>query len=326
MNIEWIDQFPHEGQAGLFQGLIAFSNPGLADYRWPVYEIRGIEPGSRLCVMAGVHVNEVSAMEAAVRLAQLFKPEMMKGSVSIIPLVNQPAYGQFTEYNCPLDNKNINFTFPGDPEGTFSDRLCDALQNKWALEADCTIDLHGGDLREQVAKFVMFQRGGDGATEAAGLRLARCFDAEIVMGLPPELMQSTGRAPTGFARQGRMAIMSEAGGGGVRDEVSIRYHVDGVLNVAAALGILDTVPRFRRARQLCHDYLWVDCPATGQFYPDIEPGDHVTKGQILGVIRDFFGRQLGSIIAPADGIVLWRLTHATVVGGVPILAVAVPSR
>lgn len=325
MKIESVVGATPYGEPGIFRGYVSFSNPTLAGSIWPLCEIRGHLPGPRLCVTAGVHVNEVSAMEAAVRLQSLFDPQTMRGTVSIIPLVNQPAYGKFSEYVCPTDGKNINFTFPGNPEGSFSEALCDALQNEWAEGADCYIDLHGGDLRENVSKFVMFQPTGDAQNDAFKERLARCFDAEIVMALPLSLIEAPGRPPTGFARQGRVSIMSEAGANGIRDEVSIAYHVGGVLNIAGVLGIIDREPFFERARILCRDYLWVESPVAGEFSPLIEPGDRVTAGQDLGPILDLFGQQIGNVRSPSDGLVLWRMTHPTAVAGSPILAVAVPA-
>jgi predicted deacylase len=56
---------------------------------------------------------------------------------------------------------------------------------------------------------------------------------------------------TAFAAQSRLALMSEAGANGLADEASIQFHVDGVLNVAHALGMIDTAPlKFSRARTL----------------------------------------------------------------------------
>lgn len=325
MKIDPIDGSTPYGKPGVFKGQMTLSNPTLAGYAWPLCEIRGKAPGPRLCVTAGVHVNEVSSIEAAIRLQGLFDVETMRGTVSIIPLVNQPAFGQFTEYNCPVDGKNINFAFPGKADGSFSEALCDALQNEWAADASCYVDLHGGDLRENVSKFVMFQRTDDAEADALRERLARGFDAEIVMALPRNLMLRPGRPPTGFARQGRIAIMSEAGANGMRDEVCITYHVDGVLSIAGELGIIERTQQFNRARVLCRDYLWVESPAGGQFTPLIEPGDAVKKGQDLGPIYDLFGCHVANIRSPADGLILWRMTHPTVVAGMPVLAVAVPA-
>lgn len=315
------------GQPGIFRGELRFGNSTLSGPSWPLCEIRGSKPGPRLCVSAGVHVNEVSGIEAAVRLQKLFDPEKIRGSVSIIPLVNLPALYQYSEYVCPIDGKNINFTFPGRRDGSFSEALCDAIMNEWCDGADCYIDMHGGDLRENVSKFSIFQHTDNSVIDAKGEEMALCFDAEIVVGLPPSHMERPGRPPTGFARHGRLALMSEAGANGLMDEESISFHVDGVLNVARTLGILDTPkPPFRNARVLCDDYLWVECPVDGEFHAHVEPGDRLTKGQRLGIMRNLFGDTLANVVAPVTGLLLWRMTHPSLRKGTSILAVAVEEK
>ncbi|KWV42273.1 succinylglutamate desuccinylase [Rhizobium altiplani] len=312
------------GQPGLFRGYASFSNPALSAFTWPICEIRGARPGAKLCISAGVHVNEVAAIEAAVRLQRLFHPEKMQGTVSIIPLINQPALYKYSEYVCPLDRKNINFSFPGSATGTFSECLCDAIMGEWCVDADCYVDMHGGDLRENVSKFTIYQRTDDAALNAPAQMMAMCFDSEIVVGLPASHMQNPGRPPTGFAAHGRLAIMSEAGANGLLDEDSVRFHVDGVLNVARALEIIETPPTaFGRARVLCDDYLWVAAPCDGEFHADVEPGARVERNQRLGTMRNFFGEILAEIKAPQTGLLLWRMTHPSIPKGSPALAIAV---
>ncbi|MER8849123.1 succinylglutamate desuccinylase/aspartoacylase domain-containing protein [Mesorhizobium australicum] len=312
------------GQPGIFRGHLRFDNPRLADYSWPLCEIRGRKPGPRLCISAGVHVNEVSSIEAAVRLQKMFDPETIQGSVSIIPLINQPAFYKYTELVCPIDGRNINFTFPGDGEGTFSEALCNSIMNEWCVGADCYVDMHGGDLRENVSKFSIFQRTHNVELDAIGRRMAMCFDAEIVIGLPAAHMEKSGRAPTGFARHNRLALMSEAGANGLLDEGSISFHLEGVLNIARTLGIIDApLAPFLNARIPCDEYLWLDCPVDGQFHAEAEPGDRVTKGQRLGRIRNLFGETLAEVASPETGFLLWRMTHPTIPKGTPIGAVAV---
>jgi hypothetical protein len=306
-------------------GDLSFSNPVLADYRWPVFEIEGSHASPRLCVSAGVHVNEVSSIEAAIRLQREFASRPVFGSVSIIPLVNLPAQYRYTEYLCPVDGKNINFSFPGRPDGSFTEALCHAIQYEWCKDADCYIDLHGGDLRENVSKFSMFQRTGDADGDEFRKRLACAFDADLVVGFEPSLMQSPGRPPTGFARDGRVSIMSEAGANGVPDAESIDFHLSGVLNVARSLGILRDGHRFSRRKGIvCRDYVWVGSPASGLFYPEVHPGEPVDRGQCLGQMRDLFHRGLAAVVAPVGGFILWRLTHPMVEAEVPLLAIAVP--
>ncbi|MDX8479867.1 succinylglutamate desuccinylase/aspartoacylase family protein [Mesorhizobium sp. VK24D] len=303
--------------------LMRFSHPKLADFAWPHCEIRGARPGPRLCISAGVHVNEVSAIEAAVRLQKLFRPQALAGSVSIIPLLNQPARFHYSEYVCPLDGKNINFTFPGRPDGTFSDLLCQAVMNEWTAGADCYVDLHGGDLRENVCRYSIYQRTGDEAFDAHARALARCFDAQVILGLPPASMLHPGRPPTGFARDGRYAVMSEAGSHGLVEESCVEFHVNGVLNIARYLGMIDEPSEpFRNTRNACNDNIWVEAPADGEFFANIEPGDRVARNQLLGGVRDLFGEPVAELRSPADGIVLWRMTHPTLRKGMWALAIA----
>ncbi|WP_434730597.1 M14 family metallopeptidase [Rhizobium binae] len=315
------------GQPGIFRGHLTFDNPKLAGYTWPICEIRGVEAGRRLCVSAGVHVNEVAGIQAAVRLQKLFEPSKMKGTVSIIPLINQPALFKYTEYVCPLDDKNINYTFPGRSDGSFSEALSYAIMNEWCADSDCYVDMHGGDLRERVSKFTIYQRTSNPQLDETSRQMAECFDAEFVMGLPTELMSEPGRPPTGFAKHNRVALMSEAGSNGLLEEDAISFHVDGVLNIARKLGILDTsISTFQNARILCDNYLWVKSPVSGEYHAEVEPGERIEKNQKLGTVRNFFGEQLAEITAPAAGFLLWHMTHPSIPEGSPILAVAVEAK
>ncbi len=239
--MRWERGAPPNGR-GTRWGIATFTNPTLQGFEWPIFEAVGSQPGPRLCVTAGVHVNEVSSIEAAVRLQKCFDPGTLCGTVSIIPVVNVPATYEYTEYTCPVDDRNINFTFPGRSDGTFSQALCHALLHEWADAADCYIDLHGGDLRENVSKFIMYQRGCGDEVDARRRRLAQCFDADVVMGLEPELMRpgqteggtpalggDGGRPPTACAVLGRDSVMAEAGANGIVDEQCVLFHLNGVL-------------------------------------------------------------------------------------------------
>ena len=315
-----------ERRPGYFCGEISFDTPVLWEYRLPCFEVQGNQTGPRLCVMAGVHVNEVSSIDAAIRLRSLLSPDTLTGSVSVIPVVNQPALYEYTQYNCPVDGKNILFNFPGRPDGSFTEALCHALLFDWGADADVLVDMHGGDLRENVAKFVMFQRTGDPELDARREAMAKCFDADLVVGFDPSHMDRPGRSLTAMAKLGRTGVMSEAGANGVLDDICVRYHTDGVLNVARLLGMLDgPLIHATRAQRVCHQYIWVRCPVDGLFYAAVEPNDHVVRGQRLGEMRNFFGRVLGEVVAPEAGYVLWRMTHPVLKEGAFVLGIAVPA-
>jgi hypothetical protein len=305
------------GRAGnLAWGTIQFSQPILADLTLPVFEIASGVVGPRLAIMAGMHPNEVSSMEAALRLKDAFAERIDSGSVTIIPVVNMPGLYLHSEFVCPIDGRNINFCFPGRPDGTFSEALAYALLTEWAGDADVLVDLHGGDLREDVAKFVMCQMIGEEPFDARTRELAHGFDAEVVVEFAAGQTSNRGRATNERPYTGKHAVMAEAGTNGRLDEDCIAFHAQGVLNIARRLGIIGgPLVRGLRARRVLKNFLKIEAPAEGRFYLETDVGDHVEKGQRLARLRDLYGHAIGEIRAPLSGRIVMVVTHNIVEQG-----------
>ena len=66
---------------------------------------------------------------------------------------------------------------------------------------------------------------------------------------------------------------------------------------------------------------WMTSEHTGCWYPAVQAGEQVTKGQPLGELRDYFGETLARVEAPADGVVLFRVTSLAIDAGDPLLAI-----
>src|SRR5262249_45034685 len=126
---------PRIAEPGVHKYELTFPYASLASWRWPAVDIVGQRHGPRLAVIAGIHVNETSSIEAAIRLQRAFTPGTLRGRLSIIPIVNLPAVPLRAQYVCPLDDKNINFSFPGRPDGTFAEAIAWALLEDWARDA-----------------------------------------------------------------------------------------------------------------------------------------------------------------------------------------------
>lgn len=301
---------PSIPEPGVHQLELTFPYPALAGWRWPAIDIVGQGPGPHLAVIAGVHVNETSSIEAAIRLQRAFPPAGLRGRISIIPIVNLPAVPLRTQYVCPLDDKNINFIFPGRPDGTFAEALAWALLADWAREADCLVDLHGGDLCENVAHFTVAQAIGDAAFDARNLDLAKCFDAQIVAALDPSHLGHPARSCTGRAQRRQHAAFAEAGRIGLIEEENVAFHLDGVRRIAHYLGMTDAAPPKQRQPAIIGRYLWIEAPVDGFYRYTVEPAQRVTKSAILATAENTFGEPLATVAAPADGHILWRITHA----------------
>ncbi|AHF79192.1 Succinylglutamate desuccinylase/aspartoacylase (plasmid) [Sodalis praecaptivus] len=299
------------GQQGRLRwGNLSFHPPLVAALQLPWFEITAAEPGPELAIIAGMHPNEVAAMEAALRLTSYFADHLRRGSVAILPIVNMPGLYSHAEFVCPVDNKNMNFLSLGDPQGSFSEVLLDQIVNVWAKDAAVLVDLHGGDLREEVAKFVMCQLTGQPEFDARTRELAHQFDADAIVEFAADQTNNRGRATNELPWLGRHAVMSEGGANGILDEENTLFHFHGVANIARYLGLTDQslTPRRRRNR-VVSNFFKVQAPRSGRLYLDVAAGDIVSQGQRLGRVDDIFGAPQGEIVAPFAGLVLMIVNH-----------------
>ena len=309
---------------GVDHGWLSFADPLLADWRWPVIRITGAAPGPHLCVTAGIHINEVSSIRAAQALPDAINPADLHGTISILPIVNQPADYTPAKAVVPIDGKNLHFSFPGAADGSFTERLAHALMRECFAEADMVIDLHGGDFGEEMARYVVCQRVGDADFDDRAVGLARAFGADLLVALAPEQTAKPGRCCTALAPHGLPALVSEAGDNGAMDAEAVAWHVAGVINVARHMGMLPVPPDRRPPRAEIGDYLWVTAPVQGLLETRFAAGDPVRRGQVLAVLRDPFGAVLAEVLAPADGYAMFRISLMFVPQGGLVTAIGVP--
>lgn len=297
-------------EPGVHRRELRFNYPALTGWRWPALEIVGQKPGPHLAIVSGIHVNETSSIEAVIRLQGAIEPSGLQGRVSIIPVVNLPAVPLRSQYVCPLDDKNINFSFPGLPDGTFAEAIAWALLNDWAGDADCFIDLHGGDLCENVSHFTIAQSIGDAVFDDRNVQLAKCFDAELIVRLDPSHLANPGRSCTGRATRRQHAAFAEAGRLGIIEEKNVLFHLEGVLRVAKLLGMIGSAPPKRREAVVVDQYKWITAPIDGFYRYRVEAGEKVAAGTVLATAENTFGEAIATVTAPAAGRILWTITHA----------------
>lgn len=282
----------------------------------PVTLVHGATPGPVLSVTAGVHGGEYPGIEAAIRTAAALDPAGIRGSVIIIHVVDVPAFHGRNIYVCPLDGKNPNRVFPGDPAGTASQRLAHTVFTEVIARADFYVDLHGGDLNEALVPFTILLESGDPAVDERTLGLARVYGIKYVV-----RERVAGGTYAAAAKHGIPAILTEAGGQGLLDERSLHLHLQGLRNVLAHVGIAPGAPDPVEPITLLSGFHWVTSEDLGLCYLGVAPGARVTEGQPVGEVRDYFGRRVRAILAPASGIVLFTVTTPATSPGDPLFAV-----
>jgi uncharacterized protein len=212
--------------------------PGAAlakDEPRPVISITGAKPGPLLFVNSGVHGGEYPAIEAVIRLGNTLDPKKIAGMVILMPVMNLPAFRARTPFVCPIDNVNPNRVFPGDPTGSYSEQMTHALINEFVVHADAYVDLHGGDIPEELVPFVICRSEAGLADSQARDVAARSKEMALAFELPYVLTVSKPVQPgkghragagglssyAAAAEKGVPSILAEAGGVGQMQEEAV---------------------------------------------------------------------------------------------------------
>ena len=287
------------------RGMLRFSHPLLAEWVWPYTVVRGATDGPRLALISGVHPAEYPAIEATIRVMRRLDSAALRGTVVALPIVDVPAFLPRTPFVCPIDDKNPNRCFPGDPNGTFTDVLTDAIFRAVIAPADALLDLHGGDMVEDLVPFSIYAPVGEDAVNAASADLGRVFGLPYLVASRPRPGGIGGTTVQAAATAGVPGIIAEAGGRGLLTEPETRLLEDGVENVLHHLGMLDGPPRAVAPPVEVERFTWLTSPAEGLCYPVVGVGDAVTEGQVVARVANLFGDPLGEITTPHAGIVLF---------------------
>src|SRR6478752_60919 len=296
-------------QAGTKQRIqLRFSHPMLADWSWPATVIRGAHEGPRIAIISGVHPTEYPAIEANIRLARRIDQASLHGTIISVPLIDVPAFLPRSPFVCPIDQKNPNRFFPGDPNGTFTEVMNDAIFRAVIRPSDALIDLHGGDLVEALAPFTIYSVSGDEQIDAASEAMGLAMGLRYLIANTPKPGGLGGTTVQAASAAGIPAILPEAGSCGLLSEPETALLVDGVENVLRHLGLLSEPVKAMPPATMITEFTWLFAPSEGLWYPSVEVGDTVRRDQSIGRIASVFGEDIASVTAPHDGDVLFLTT------------------
>ena len=116
-----------------------------AEFGIPVTLICGEKEGETVLISGGVHNAEYVGIQAAMQLADELDPKKIAGNIIVIRLMNRTGFEHRTMSLTYEDGKNLNRVFPGNPNGTLSDRIAYTVVTEFFPKADYYVDLHCGD-------------------------------------------------------------------------------------------------------------------------------------------------------------------------------------
>src|SRR5688500_18799455 len=194
--------------------------------------IIGERSGPRLLITAGVHGDEFEPMAAVRRLIQSIDPQKLRGRVTLVPVVNEPALR--CAARVAEDGLDLARTCPGRADGSVTERIAEAL-SRMIRSADFYIDLHTGGRALKLVPLSGYMLHRDESVLTLQRRMARAFNLPLVWGTCANL---DGRSLS-VARDANIpAIYVEHGGGGEWNPRAVDECVAGCLNVLTELAML----------------------------------------------------------------------------------------
>lgn len=276
---------------------------GNGEFQLPAAVLHGKQPGKTVLITAGIHAEEYVGIQAAMELEQELKIQKLAGTVVIVKVVNRKAFELRSGSESHEDGKNLNRVFPGDPKGTWSDRLAHAIEKELLSIADYYIDLHSGDSYEQLTPYVYYAGAADKEVVEQSREMAQQADVPYMVGSNV----SMGGCYNYAASLGIPSILLERGQmGGWTQEESHSTRRD-VHNILCHLGIYQGEKDYRNYYPLeVKDLCYQAANEQGLWYPCKKPGDMIRQGDILGVIKDYEGEILEVCKAEYGGVILYQ--------------------
>jgi uncharacterized protein len=267
----------------------------------PVYVFRSAIDGPVLLLMAGMHGDEVNGVEI---IRRMIKGKMLyptRGSIIAIPILN--IYGFLNFSRQVPDGKDVNRSFPGNPNGSLASRVAHRLMKEIIPQIDVGVDFHtGGSNRSNYpqirCKLTKPQNG----------RLAEAFGAPFTLNAP----HRKGSLRKEAAKRGKPILIYESGESLRFDEEGIQVAIAGTRRLLHHLEMLPNPVPASSSSIVCIHTSWVRAQRAGLFRAFVKNGERIKKNQVLGSITDPYGEMEIKLKAKTDGHVI-GLNHMPVV-------------
>jgi len=270
-----------------------------------LWAARGSEPGPTLCLVAGIHGDEINSVEIARRAFKTIDPQRLQGTVIVVPAANSLGFRTMNRYM--IDRRDLNRAFPGSETGSVASIVANAIFERVIRQCNYLIDLHtGSNYRSNYAQIRVDMANPE------SLALAENFGVGVIV---------DGAGPDGSLRReavkaGVAAIIYESGPPYVFVEDEISNGTTGILNTMDYLGMYATAGEHRKAQKLVRSG-WIRVPRGngGIFLTERKLGDRVKAGDVLGTVTDPVTDIAHEIRSDRAGIIIGAALPQVVLSG-----------
>jgi len=270
--------------------------------KMPMTVITGEKSGPTVFITTGLHGSEYPGTLAMIELARDLEAKDLSGRLIALHPVNSQAFWTRISNILPEDGCNLNRVFPGRPDGGVSEKTAWRITAFQDL-ADFYLDLHSGDLFEDLTPYVYYSLLGRPEVIEASRRAAEVLNVAYMTG-----SESSVGAIVSAAMRGTPALLIERGGAGQCLRTDVDLYKKDLINVFKHLGLMKGAPDLPPAppREI-ENVIYLECGLNALWLPAVSAGQEVKAGQALGSLLDFFGKTVESFEAERDGVVLYHL-------------------
>lgn len=278
--------------------LLAVKPDGTKKYM-PIIIGQGAKSGPTLLLTSLIHGIEIGGYETIRKLFKELDFQEIRGRVIAVPVVNPFALNVADRYT-PQDSADLNRVFPGDPEGTLSQRIAHVLIEKITKYADYVIDFHSCNPPSEF--FTIASDEGSEHVRETSWNMAEAFGAVTVS---PNTV-SPGTFSSYLATIDKPSITPELVFSRRFDQSS-EIGMIGTMNVMKHLKMIEghfkplpnTLPFKDRLK-----YAVANANSGGFIYFHKDVGESIAKDQVFATIKDPWGERVGELRSPVTGIII----------------------
>lgn len=290
----------------------------------PIAVIKGNNEGPVFTIIAGVHGYEYPPIIASQELIQEINPELLSGTIIILPLSNPESFYSRTPFLNPQDSLNLNRVFPGKVDGSITERIASFITKDIIAVTDIFIDIHGGDANEDLLPFICYYNNESNPKETeAAKRLTESSGFKYIVSYPYTLKenQAAKYAFKQAVQDGKVALSIECGKLGNLQNDAVLLIKEGVYNMLGAMNMYKKGQNSESGFIKLTKQAYIRSKDKGIFSSTFSAGDQVQAGETVGYIKNDFGKILTEIITPNTGIILYKIGTPPVNKGETLMCV-----
>ncbi|MEM7795753.1 MAG: succinylglutamate desuccinylase/aspartoacylase family protein [Cyanobacteria bacterium P01_C01_bin.118] len=267
----------------------------------PIVVAKGVQPGKCIALVAGVHGDELSSMNAVQRVMATLEPDRMSGTVIAVLGLSRAAI-EFTQAKWPMaygggSSVNINRVWPGDEQGENPPTRHAGLlwQRLFQPNLDLAIDFHTVSTGSDFTLFIYAD-----LSKPQIKQMAQLFPVEQIKDDPGE----KGSLETTFVEAEIPAITVELGSPRIFDAQKITLAVEGTLNVLKHHQIIQgSIGRTAQdvGTFFGNKFSTIRSTTGGFLELLVDVGEKVTPGQKVALQRNAFGDIVAEYTADVTG-------------------------